>query len=763
MGHHAQRTRRCLGTLLASSAFMLATATPVHAQTAAPVTPESAQEEESSGGLEDIVVTATRRSVNLQQVPATVTALPASALKAQNITGVLQLVDLVPGLQVAPTGGNNVYLRGIGSVSTGYNEAQVAVYVDGLYLPNPATGVYSFNNIEQIEVVKGPQGTLYGRNVTGGLISITTRDPDLATVRVDASVGYANYNTWTQNLYGSAPLASTLAVNLAVFNSEQARGWGRNVFTGNDNNKSKETGVEAKLLWRPNDRTKITGTFIFDHNRRDIGFNYQILPGTVANDGTANIGEYRNASRIDPFASLNVYIGSLKVQQDLGFARLMSLTGYQSSNQDLSNQASTAQLGQPFAGQGSPYGRFKSGSETWSQELQLTSQAPSSRFDWVAGLFYYHDRTTIRLDSYNTCVGAVCAPAAVPPTRSMGRSTTESVSGYADVNYRVVDGTQLTVGLRYTDETKKLAGSVVPLAGLPNSVLTLPASVVTFPGQPFAGSPNGIPTSLNFNKLTYRFVALQDLTDDVRVYASVNRGFKSGAFNINTFNNPPVRPEVLDALEFGVKSELFDRRLRLNASYFYYDYKDVQLRSTAPPAVPGTSILQNVAVQRHKGVDVDFALAPGGGLTITGSFEILSAKYKKFPGSTCATPGPTGRVVTRSCDLSGYDVALASPFAGTLGFNYRFGTSVGDFTTGASYHYEARHPLTADGSVMAPRAHVVDANLNWVSPNKKIDANLFIKNLTGEYRYVLGVVSATSFAIIPGAPRTYGLTVGFHY
>ena len=281
--------------------------------------------------VEDIIVTSTRRSVNLQNVPATVEAVTANTLQAFNVTGVGQLTSLVSGLVVVPSGGNNIFLRGIGSPSTGYNEAQSAVYIDGLYLANPALGIYSFNNIDRIEVLKGPQGTLYGRNVTGGLVSVITRDPDPVR-RLDASVGYANYDTVTANLYASTPITDNLAANVAVFHQKQSKGWGLNTFTGHDNQKSDETGVESKLQWQPRTGTKVTATFIYDYNNRDVGYAYEVQPGTLGNDGTPFLGRYRDASRIDPSAPTNIYIGTLKVEHDLGFANLMSLSGYQASH-----------------------------------------------------------------------------------------------------------------------------------------------------------------------------------------------------------------------------------------------------------------------------------------------------------------------------------------------------------------------------------------------------------------------------------------------
>jgi iron complex outermembrane receptor protein len=738
-------------------------------QTAAPAADQPAQPPSDSSTVQEIVVTATRRAVDLQSVSSTVEALPAGTLKSLDITNVLQLADVVPGLVVAPTGGNNLYLRGVGTTSAGYNEAQVAVYIDGLYLPNPAMGIYSFNNIDQVEVLKGPQGTLYGRNVTAGLISITTRDPGEAP-RLDASIGYGNYDTRTENLYGSMPITDALAANIAVYNSKQNEGWGKNLFTGHQTQKSDETGVQAKLLWRPTSSTRVTTSFIYDTNNRDFGLNWQEVPGTIANDGTTSLGRYNSASRIDPSAPFTAYIGSVKIQQDLGFASLTSLSGYQTSRQHPLFTANTAQLGQPIARQGTVIDDFMESNRTWSQEFQLASKPSDSRLDWILGFFYYHDSTEIAASTHTTCVEAVCAPGYIPNTIT-GYPTTSSYSGFADANYRFFDATHLTLGLRYTDETKGLTGQEVPLSGFPNSIATLPSTIVAYPGQHYPGNPTGIPTTLHFDKLTYRVVLAQDFGPDVHAYVSDNLGFKSGAFNANLFSNPPVQPEVLYAYEAGLKSELFERKLRLNLAYFYYDYTNVQLRSTAPPAPAGSAFLENVAAEHERGVDGDFAFVPIGGLTINGGFEFLDAKYVRFPGTTCSSSGPTkmingvlvGTVISVPCSLNGYDVALAVPLSASLGFVYNFETSYGSLALGANYHYNARHTLTPDGSIYAPKANLVDANLTWTAPNKHYDILLYVKNLTNVYTYANAAVSANSFAYVPGPPRIFGVTFGLHY
>ena len=765
--------------------MVLGTATAGFAQTALPVIPGQAATAKGATdaaaattadtapiGVEEIVVTATRRSVDLQNVPATIEAVSAGTLKAFNVTGVNQLVTLTSGLVSAPSGGNNLFLRGIGAPSTGYNEAQVAVYVDGLYLANPSVGILSFNNIDRIEVLKGPQGTLYGRNVTGGLISVITHDP-APELRIDATVGYANYDTVQANVYASTPITDTLAANVALYHAKQSLGWSRNVFLNVDEQRSDETGVEAKLKWHPDPKTTVTGTFIYDFNNRDIGSAYQVEPGTLGSDGTTFLGKYRDVSRIAPSGPTNIYIGILKAEHDFGFATLSSITGYQTSHALITFQGGSPLLGQPTpASFAAPNNFFYEKNKTFSQELQLTSKKTDSRFDWVVGAFYYNDHTELRLDTIGTCVNGVCGGAT--PTRSDGFPTTESESVYGDGTYRFFDATRLTVGLRYTNENKGLTGLLSPLPGYSNSVATLPPTSALYPGATFVAGgivQPGIPTELNFGRLTYRFVVAQDIGDNVHLYASHNLGFKSGAFNGNLFSNPPVAPELLYATEAGFKSELFDRRLRLNASYFHYTYKDVQVRSVAPPAPPGNALLLNAASERVDGIDADFSVVPFRGLTLNGTIEHLIARYVSYPGATLVTQGPNkvvngitvGSVInTTPFNLAGYTPQNAPQFSASIGFVYAYNTPAGVFSFAANDHYTSTTAKTNDDSVLDAPHHIVDLSLGWTALSKRYDASLWVKNLGNEYTYAAGQIGA-NFVVVPGPPRTFGGTVGVHF
>lgn len=712
--------------------------------------------------VEEIVVTATRRASDSQRVPVTLQAVTGASLERLNITSVQKLTGVIPGLQIAPSGGNNLYLRGVGTTSGGFNEAQVAVYVDGLYLANPSMGLYSFNNIDQVEVLKGPQGTLYGRNVTAGLVAITTRDPGVDP-RMDAEIQYGNYSTIAGRLYASVPLSDTLGANIAVYRSKQRDGWGRNVITGNDISETSETGLEAKIQWKPTPETKVTGTFIFNDSNRTSGVAWQIVPGRTGSDGSVYQGKYNIAARIDPTAPFKSYVGILKFQQELGFANFTSITGFQRSHQFVRSTSNSASLNTTIL-------ELRQKNESWSQEFQLAS-ASSSRFDWLVGAFYYNDHTEIGNRNYGTCVGSACVGRT--PSGVTGRPKTESISAFADVSYQVFDSTKLTMGLRYTDESKRLSGFTYAVQGRPNSVATLPpacspttvgACTVYEPGNYISATVPAIPTKLHFNQLTYRFVLSQDLGERIHAYVSHNLGFKSGAFNANVFTNPPAKPEKLYATEAGVKSELFDRKLRLNVAYFHYTYKDVQLRSTAPPAPPGFAILSNVGAEQMDGVDADFSFVPMSGLVINGGMEYLKAKYKSYPGTTCSSPGTGGvGVVSVPCDLSGRRVALSSPFSATVGFSYTIDSSFGSWVFGANLKHDDARPLTPDGSVRAPSSNLIDANLSWTSPDKRYDVKLFGRNLTKKFTFVNGFVAPGDFAFLPGEPRTYGVSVGVHF
>ena len=768
----AQAVRKAMtsqGAVLAAAvpAFLAISAGSASAQVSAPTAASVPAEAEAQPGLEEVTVTATRRSTSLQRVPGTVQSISAAMLSDLGIQAVSDLPALTPGLVTAKAATVVTFLRGVGINSSGFTtEAPVAIYLDGIYMPNPASGVFSFNNIERIEVLKGPQGTLYGRNSTAGLISVVTREPEKQP-RMDVSVGLESYGTTNLSFYGSTPLSQDLFLSVSAISSKQDRGWGRNVTTGNEILKKDEQGVHMKLLWKPATGTKVTLSGFYDHNNSDIGLVSPIYPGSVGVDGTRSLGNYELAARRDPKGISEQSNVALKIEQDVGFANFLSLTGYQDSKstQDFTTNGIP---GNPVLGQSAVESTLSGYSKALSQEFQLSSKPSASPFDWIVGAFLFQNDTTIGQDVWGTCVGTVCA-AAPTPTRTSASPTTKSSSAYADGTYKILDNTRLTLGIRYTEDTKGLSGSQGPLAGFPNSVVALPPTAVLHPGDPYAGNPAGIPTSISFPKTTFRAVLAQDLSQDVNAYVSFNRGFKSGEFNPGVFNNPPSNPETLDAIEFGLKSQLLNRRLRLNAAVFNYDYKDMQLRSTAPPAPPGGFLQLNAANATVKGLDLDFSYRATSNLTLNGGFGYLDAKFNTFIGGTCFTLRPIvgavlGGVASAPCDLSDRPMPNAPKLSYSLGFKYVADTAVGPLVLSANDQYRSDYPFVADGSLQNEAYHLVNASATWTAPGDHFDIQLYAKNLTNKY-YATGATGGIvgNNVMYPGAPRTIGITLGYHY
>jgi iron complex outermembrane receptor protein len=289
---------------------------------------------------------------------------------------------------------------------------------------------------------------------------------------------------------------------------------------------------------------------------------------------------------------------------------------------------------------------------------------------------------------------------------------------------------------------------------------------VLHPGDPYTGNPTGIPTSITFPQTTYRAVLAHDLASNVNTYVSLNTGFKSGEYNPGGFTNLPSKPETLTALEVGLKSELLDRRLRLNAALFQYDYKDMQLRSMAPPAPPGQFLQLNAANATVKGIDLDFSYRATNKLTVTGGFEVLDAKFDSFAGGACFTPTPApgtlGGVTTTKCDLSGYAMPNAPKFSSSLGFKYSTSTDIGRLVFAANDQYRSAYPFVADGSLKSDAYHLVNASVTWMSPDSKYDVQLYGKNIANKY-YATGASSSGNNIMYPGAPRIVGVTLGYHY
>ncbi|MGH6617469.1 TonB-dependent receptor [Sphingomonas sp.] len=711
------------------------------AQTTLPVAPTlSAQDNPDE--LSDIVVTAQKRSENLQRVPISVTAVTAEKLAATGAISTQDLTQAVPGLVIGKSlSSSQTYLRGVGQgIGSLGAESPVATYVDGIYLGAPSSGIFDLNNIAQISVLRGPQGTLFGRNATGGMIQVTTRDPSWTTAG-SAEIGYGNLDTLTGRFYVTGPLSDTLAANLSVSARKRFDGYILNKYTGNKIGEERSLTGQAKLLWKPGPDTQVLLNVILSD---EDGADYLvrgIIPGFIGTDGVTTYSGARTVNtRIDPSGSTNSDIASLKVTQDLGGVRLSSQTSYIHFRGDYRYE-SNGIVGTPnptgFKAQiVTPPGTI----DSVTQELQI--QSPEGQdFQWIAGAFYLHDVTKLHL---------TVRPETTISTDLRSRLTTASYSAFGQATKTILPGTRLTVGLRYTRDVRDLDAATA--AGV------TPQSL-------------GLPTHKVFPKVTWRLALDHDFGPDILGYATYNRGFKSGTFNTTSVSNPPIQPERIDAYEIGLKTQLFDRRVRINIAGFYYDYKDIQLRAVQG----GPIVVYNAAQSRIYGADIDFSARLMHGLTLSGGAELLSASYRNFPGGIFAAPNPvtsiptncTGAVNTKiggttnlTCNLSGNRMIRAPKFTGNLNLNYETRTSWGklEFNVGDSYN---------SGYFFEPDNFLKQKSYNWMTASistsfgrdDRFSVRLWGTNLLNENVYDLATASG-SLIFVPGMPRTYGATIG---
>jgi iron complex outermembrane receptor protein len=695
----------------------------------------------STAQVEEVLVTAQKRSENLQQVPIAITAITAKTLSSAATVNTEDLAQFVPGLLVGKTSaGGQTYLRGVGQ-GTGVPgaESPVATYLDGIYLGAPALGVFDLNNVSQIAVLKGPQGTLFGRNATGGLIQIVTNTPS-STPSGKLDVGYGNYKTFTGHLYVTGPITDDLSASLAISGKDRENGYIRNVYTGHDLVDEKSYTVQSKWLWTVSPSTDVELNVLHGDYRNLNGSIFAVYPGATASDGvTKYLGSHTISNRTDvPNESQNS-IASLRLNHDFGVARLMSLTASTDFKSDLGIDQS-AMPGTPNPNNArAQLADLHSSIHEFSQELQL--QAPAGQdFQWIAGLFYFQDLTKIRLK-----VRLDDTPVATTFTRL----DTTSYSAFLQGTKTIFPDTRLTLGLRYTSDTRKFSGltntGASPAAGLPN--------------QKTWGEP------------TWRVALDHSFTPDLLGYVSYNRGFKSGNYSNTNVTNPPADPEIVDAYEAGLKSELLDNRLRLNVAAFYYDYKDIQLRS-----LEGASLIFfNAANSRVYGLDVDFNAVINEHLSVTGGFELLDAKYTRFPRGVMNLPTPIaaapagctgapnlrqGGTTTFVCDLSGNRMVKSPTFSGNLNVEYTWDTARGSFLVLAGDNYVSGYYGEPDNILKQRAYHWLTASIAWTSPDERTSVKLWGTNIGNARVFSSVATGASTYFYEPGQPPMYGITLG---
>jgi iron complex outermembrane recepter protein len=684
-----------------------------------------------SAGLEEIVVTAQRRAENTQDVPLTVSAISASTLNSVNATTLQDVALLVSGFQGPGTSDRTEpHLRGIGTqYSTPGNESAVAFYIDDIYITDLNNALLQLNDVDQVEVLKGPQGTLFGRNTTGGLISITTRTPG-DKFEAEAQAGYANYDTVSGSIYVAGPIADHVAANLSFVDSHQGDGWGTNLADGHPAYKTdRDLAARSKWLFDFSDDTKLTLIGDYAEHRGNDGQAQRQIAGTTSLLGTPGIATGWNIdSDVNGYTNAQTRGLSARLDHDFGFATLSSITGYREDVQDFTDlDGDLTPLPLVIVSQTLT-------TSTYSEELKLASQS-SGPFVWTTGLYYYYAKDDSAVNSSGAALPVLDAFAD-------GHQTTKSGALYAQGTYALTQSTHLTLGGRYTKEDRDLEQG----------------SSVTLPGPIVVPSPNSAASQSN-DPFTWHVVLDNHLSKDVMGYVSVSRGFKSGGYNLLTPGSPAFEPETLTTYEVGLKSLTFDRRVRLNLAAFYNDYSNIQVAKYGVASVE----LVNGAAAKTYGLDADFEVSVTQHFTISGGLEALHATFTRFEDATISTPLPTGGYLQVQGSADGNHLPQAPDFSGTVLGTYSISTQAGEFRLAASYAYNSETFFEPDNRLSQGAYGLVGASLLWIDPNKHFTVQGWGKNLTNQQVAAGEGTNTLNTVIALNAPRTYGITFGYKY
>lgn len=762
--------------LLAS--LLLAGAQAATAQDAAPVTlaaNAAANSQIDSGGgagLETVTVSAEKREENIQDVPQAITAIRGPALTSLDVDSPADLGRLVPNFSAQSSSGRSSkprwFIRGMGSNDPSVNlESAVGVYQDEVYVGLPAAQNFPIFDLAQVEVLRGPQGTLWGKNTTGGAVSFISRAPSF-----DGS-GYAKLNLGDygaqvlQGAYGDGIIDDVLAAR-ASFYYERGPTYAKNLYTGQNGPELNDFAGRLQFLAQVGDSGSYTLNLHVRQLTGGVNPSYPIGINAGGADNNGFIPVYGTNPKVgDPYyAGLTDATNRSYGATGKGvwtFEDGISLTSI--TNFDWTNVYSRVTPGSPPVGtpdQTSTLGT--TGYHQASQELRLESPA-QDRLTWVLGYSYFTNYFNV------LAVSATVAPATrTAYTRTTLLQTGDSNAVFGNIKYKFTDDLSLTIGLRDTFDSKNVRETTLQ-GGARGTVLFnsvgdpfQPGGISAKPGS--AISSYALNGGRTWNVLTYDVTPQYHVTDNINVYARVARGFRAGAFNptITTVGVPtPViaqtNPEVLFSYEAGAKTEWFDNRLIFNLSAFHYTLKNIQLnvQQANPTGIANatTSTIQNAASGWDEGLEFEIETTPIENLHISSGISFIDTRYKNFftyQGSALV-------------DASGNQFYRTPKFTGTIDVSYTVPlASYGDIVLDTDWSYRSHiyHNAVVQNDPVqeTPGYALGNARISYVTPNGKFEFSLYSNNILNQsWKILAQVPNNGAYPVAMGQPRTSGISL----
>jgi iron complex outermembrane receptor protein len=700
-----------------------------------------------------IIVTAQRRAEAQVDVPISITNLTSDALETASVQQLADIGKVTPALRFDFAGGFfQPTIRGIGTaVTTSGGGGNVGIYIDGFYSPNPLAADFDLISVDSIQVLKGPQGTLFGRNTTGGAILVSTREPSTKANAFEGRVSYGRYNEARAEAFANYVLSDRLALS-AEGQYRRGDGWQHDISSGRRVGKYENWSVRFGLKAELSDNVDVL--LRYKHGQTDdpstmlaatldtadfgLGAPFGGVPGTYTTAknriATGSVGEiFRSNS--------DVVQGTIRA--DLGFANLTSYSQYRSENSLMSQDLDYSgldlfQLGLPNL------------NETWSQELLLTSKAGPS-LQWTAGLFYF--RNTDHYITYSNNAGN----RADQRFRLGGSSTTvESYAGFLDATYELTPRLFLTAGARYSIDkivdaywNEQITTTVMPVPDISN------------------------------NKLTPRVVLRYKPTDQTSVYASFTKGYKAAVSDVGGSCQIPdtnytcndVKPEDINAYELGFK---FERRgLSFEGAAFYYDYKNLQVSiyrtGTAEIINAATSEIYGLEGSAHYQVTPAFQLSAGAAW--------VHARYKTFndapvyvrcaqldpaTAAACAAGGVT--FIVAPTTLTDVTMQRTPAFTGFVGSRYEAELAGGELALSGNLFYSSSFFFGPSGvQFKQGRYATLALRAQWSAPEDKFYVALFGDNVTNSRYLTQAQYSSFGIGANWNKPATYGIEAGVKF
>jgi iron complex outermembrane receptor protein len=754
--------------------------------------------------LEEVVVTAQKRAEDLQDTAIAITAISASTLDDLNISSAEDYEILVPSLSVR-TSPNRLFLRGIGRVTNSLGtEPGVAVYLDQIYTSEIGVlGRASSLTTQQLDVLRGPQGTLFGRNATGGAISVTSKRPtEDFEHEVRATVG--NYGEFNWGGASSGPITDTLGYRVYAYGNKHD-GYVKNL-GGKDIFDLDQTGLGAQLSWDVTDTLNVWVSWASDEDdnlRSGVNFGgYLItpyLPSELSQDGflvaeqfewdrtNPTVQDRYKVDQNDELRSKNPRNNKYftNVTWDLDAVTVKYIGGYF----DGKFVATDGDLG----GTSNPDVRLVEGAEqestSYSHELQFIS-ASDGPLQWVTGLYYYHAKTeqpytisSLEADYLENTVplGDPTNPAAVRPNlgdniqyKQNADLEVNSYAIYADGNYAFNESWKLTAGVRYSYDKKKGKEDQYVVAD-PFAIGLAPVFGPVWAAGDFPANCCGLlitdPAEANreldddWSNVSGRLVLDYMIDDEQMLYGSISTGYKAGGFRLGSIQgNPSFEPEEVISYEVGYKGTYADV-LRVNAALYFYDYTDMQV---LVPILNDVNLpveeIVNADESEVKGFEVEATWLATEALTFMANYSYIDGEYTSFCCAVDTIVDPDGDLQ----DLSGNPLTQAPKNKVFTHAAYSWNTStMGEFVLSGSYAWidKRQYDVFNTQGTRADAYYRIDAALNWYSPNQDIRVILSGKNLTKEETWV-SLGRANQVGAITGLandPLTYSLEVQYFF